>query len=105
MSDEIRQFIAENREIATVQAQRWQGVDPSRLLQALDYLEGLLDKGGRALPVRAIELSVVQMAVHRDITMPGAHVSVEASGYLESWQIDRLVADVRENITKARLSL
>jgi hypothetical protein len=42
MSEEIRQFIAKNREIATVQAQRWQGVDPSRLLQALDYLEGML---------------------------------------------------------------
>jgi hypothetical protein len=42
MSEEIRSFIRENREIAAVQAERWQGVDPSRLLQALDYLEGLL---------------------------------------------------------------
>jgi hypothetical protein len=42
MSEEIRSFIRENREIAATQAERWQGVDPSRLLQALDYLEGLV---------------------------------------------------------------
>lgn len=39
--NDIQPFIAENREIAKTQAQRWEGVDPSRLLQALDYLEQL----------------------------------------------------------------
>ena len=40
--DEIKQFIADNREIAQVQAQRWQGVDPSRMLAALEYLEQVI---------------------------------------------------------------
>lgn len=132
--DDIRQFIAENREIATVQAQRWQGVDPSRLLQALDYLETMLsnaspytlgdditrayvDACGQALSTlkdvselrqqlsQGTELTVTQLEVHRDIVMRGAEVYVEARGYLEPCQIERLVADVRDKVMKARLSL
>lgn len=49
-TDDIRQFIAENREIAETQARRWEGVDPSRLLTALGYLEELLDAQKPVVP-------------------------------------------------------
>lgn len=51
--DEIKQFIVDNREIAHVQAQRWQGVDPSRMLAALDHLEQVIAAYANTVPVRA----------------------------------------------------
>lgn len=51
----IQSFITENRASAETQAQRWQGVDPSRLLAALDIIEALLSgsaPAGTMIPFR-----------------------------------------------------
>ena len=41
--EEIRAWIAANRQVARVQLDRWDAVDPTRLLAACDLLEQLLD--------------------------------------------------------------
>jgi hypothetical protein len=46
--EEIRSFLSENRAVAETQAQRWQGVDPSRLLAALDIIEVLTSSNAPA---------------------------------------------------------
>ena len=38
---DIDGFLAESRQVAAVQKQRWQGVDPTRLEQACDLIEQL----------------------------------------------------------------
>ena len=45
---DIPKWIAEQRAAAELQRQRWQGVDPSRLLEALDLVEQLLGRPGGA---------------------------------------------------------
>lgn len=41
---DIPAWIAEQRAVCQVQLRRWDGVDPTRLLQALDLIEQLLSK-------------------------------------------------------------
>jgi hypothetical protein len=47
-TQKIRAFIDANRPIAEVQKQRWDGVDPSRLLEACELLEQAIGPGGAA---------------------------------------------------------
>jgi hypothetical protein len=63
---DIPEWVAQQRAAAKTQAERWQGVDPSRLLEALDLVEQLLQPSAAAAPA-GIPLTV--LSVRRD---PGA---------------------------------
>lgn len=61
-SQDIDAFIAHSRQVAAVQKQRWQGVDPTRLEQACDIIEllrrqlaGAQLAGGYAAPYASQE--------------------------------------------------
>lgn len=83
---EIATFIAENRAIAQQQLARWDGVDPSRLLQACDLLEQLLNSGAgagvdpRTIVVEAAYISNLQLSpvlpFHTHQTEIAAHLHI-----------------------------
>ena len=64
----IRDFIAANRQIALIQRQRWDSVDPTRLLEACDLLEQLLDAGVAPVGKRGLQLDQAQI-VHFDVML------------------------------------
>lgn len=51
---DIPEWVAQQRAAADLQRQRWQGVDPSRLLEALDLIEQLLQRPGEPAGVPLI---------------------------------------------------
>jgi len=94
---DMRAFIRENREIARVQAERWQGVDPSRLTQALDYLEQLLgDAPGEGEVVLQPSLVAVSPA---PFTIRGCEpqleVHIEIDQVCAQAVIERIIAAVK----------
>jgi hypothetical protein len=77
-TDTIRTFIQTNRAIAQVQAQRWDGVDPSRLLEACDLLEQLLTAqaapvvtSGQGMPARSFQQAGLHLVSYQ--VMPTPH--------------------------------
>ena len=60
---DIPTWVAEQRAAAEQQKQRWQGVDPSRLLEALAVIEQLLGRPGEAAPAG---VPIVVMEVKHD---------------------------------------
>lgn len=58
---DILTWVAEQRAAAEIQRQRWQGVDPSRLLEALDLIEQLMGRPGEA----EVALSDIRLGVMR----------------------------------------
>lgn len=59
--DDIRAWITTNRDIARVQLERWDGVDPTRFLTACTLLEQLLDATPASPAYTICELSPVTL--------------------------------------------
>ena len=69
-SQQIDAFIAHSRQVAAVQKQRWQGVDPTRLEQACDIIDllrrqlaGAQLAGGYAAPYASQEAAARALEV------------------------------------------
>lgn len=125
--DEITQFIRDNRAVAQAQAQRWEGVDPSRLLRALDYLEQLLGQerqteasvktyvestvnAAQALADVASLRNIIDMPVYSlsmqpdDIYTQGVNVTIELTKMVDIPTAEQIYAAFRDH-AKARLLL
>jgi hypothetical protein len=94
---DIPEWVAQQRAAAKTQAERWQGVDPSRLLEALDLVEQLLQPSAAAAPA-GVPLIVMEVK-HAPFSTwsPGSSIAliVQINAMIDSKDAPTIDAQIR----------
>ena len=94
---DIPRWVAEQRTAAQIQAQRWQGVDPSRLLEALDVIESLLERSSDTTTASGVSLLIMRATAlqHWGMWMNLSH-TIEIVAIPSHTTVDLQMATIRD---------